>query len=334
MKKYHYLLLFLYSTTVICAIVLIILNSLNISMDILTSDFWITQQFLFSLFFSIFSVSILLLFVWMLLDETSKRSINQNLRRILNNQKIKIDNDSEISNNLIRLSKKMEHISTHLQNTKNERILNSQELVKQERKRIARDLHDTVSQELFASSMILSALSQNGDSLTHDDISKQIKVVENMVQHAQNDLRILLLHLRPVELENRSLLQGLNMILKELVDKSELEVVFNHNLASLPKTIEDNVFRIVQEFISNTLKHAQANRLEVYLLQSKSELQLKMLDDGIGFNIDQAKDLSYGLKNIKDRVDDLAGTLKVLTSPGNGVSMEIRIPILKGERLL
>ncbi|MDO4635326.1 MAG: sensor histidine kinase [Streptococcus sp.] len=330
MKRYHYLLLFIYSSMVVCSLVLIIFNSLDIGIEILTKDFLLTEQFFFSIIFSIFSITILLLFIWMLIDERSKRSINLNLRLILNNQKIKVENDSEINNNIIRLSKKMEHISTNLQNNKNERILNTQEVVKKERKRIARDLHDTVSQELFASSLVLSGLSQTVSTLNSDDLVSQIKIVEKMVQHAQNDLRILLLHLRPVELENKSLLQGLRMILNELVDKSELDVVFNQNLTQLPKNIEDNIFRIVQEFISNTLKHSKASKIEIYILQSKSELQLKMLDNGIGFNIDQTINLSYGLKNIKDRVDDLAGTLKILTSEGGGVSMEIRIPILNG----
>lgn len=329
MKKYHYFLLFAYSTLVICAIVLIVLNSLSISLRSIFSNIWILEQFFFSLIFSIFSVSILLLFIWMLIDERSKRSINQNLRKILNNQKIKVETDSEIDSNLIRLSQKMSQISVHLQSSKNERILNSQEIVKQERKRIARDLHDTVSQELFASSMILSGLSHNLSAFSTDDLSLQLKTVEEMLQHAQNDLRILLLHLRPVELENRSLLDGLGMILKELIDKSELEVVFEENIGMLSKMIEDNIFRIAQEFISNTLKHARATCLEVYLYQTETEIQLKMIDNGIGFNIDDVTDLSYGLKNIKDRVEDLAGNLKLISSLNHGVSMEIHIPILE-----
>ncbi|MEX2784422.1 sensor histidine kinase [Streptococcus sp. H49] len=329
MKKYYYFLVLLYSSVIIISIIFVLLRSLNLQLSSLLTDIWVIEQFLFSVVFLILSVTILLLFLWLVLDENSKRSINQNLRHILNNKAVKVDGSTEINSNLLRLSKKMEHLTTSLQNTENARILNSQEIIKQERKRIARDLHDTVSQELFASSMILSGLSQNTEQLAPDQLHLQLEAVEEMLQNAQNDLRILLLHLRPTELENKSLSEGLDMILKELTDKSDIEVFYHKNIGKLPKTMEEHIFRIVQEFISNTLKHAQASRLEIYLFQTDAELQLKMVDDGIGFDTDEARDLSYGLKNIEDRVDDLAGTIKTLSEKNKGVSMDIRLPLIK-----
>lgn len=331
MKKQHYLFFLFYSSVIILFIIFIVLNSLGLKLRTLLKDFWVAEQFAFSVFFLILSITVLLLLLWMILDDNSKRSINQNLRRILNNQPIKTDQDNEINLNLTRLSKKMNHLTTSLQNTENSRILNSQEIVKQERKRIARDLHDTVSQELFASSMILSGVSQSLDHLDKKQLKLQLTTVEELLQNAQNDLRILLLHLRPTELENRSLSEGFDMILKELTDKSNIEVVYQKDIGQLPKTIEDNIFRIAQEFISNTLKHAKATRLEVYLNQTETELQLKMIDDGIGFDMDEVHDLSYGLKNIEDRVDDMAGTVKFLSQKDKGVSMDIRLPLVKEE---
>lgn len=149
MKKQYYLLLLLYSSVIICAIVFVVLDSLNLHLEELITDIWKAEQFIFSIVFLILAVTILLLLLWVILDDTNKRSTNQNLRRILNNQPLELDEDTEIHANLSRLSKKMTHLTTNLQNTENERIQNSQEIVKQERKRIARDLHDTVSQELF-----------------------------------------------------------------------------------------------------------------------------------------------------------------------------------------
>lgn len=329
MKKYYYFLVLLYSSVIIISIIFVLLRSLNLRLSDVLTDIWIIQQFIFSVIFLILSVTILLLLLWIILDENSKRGINQNLRYILNNQTVKVDESTEINANLLRLSDKMEHLTTSLQNTENARILNSQEIIKQERKRIARDLHDTVSQELFASSMILSGLSQTAEDLKPDQLHVQLKAVEEMLQNAQNDLRILLLYLRPTELENKTLSEGLDMILKELTDKSNIEVVYRKNFKELPKTMEEHIFRIVQEFISNTLKHAHASRLELYLFQTEAELQLKMVDNGIGFDTDEVRDLSYGLKNIEDRVDDLAGTIKVLSEKEQGVSMDIRLPLIK-----
>lgn len=331
MKKHHYFLAFFHGSVIIFAICFVIIDSLGVNLVHLyqTSRLWLIEQLIFSIFFLSLAVTILLLLTWFLLDDNSKRQINHNLRRILNNQSINVTDDgTEISTNIQRLSKKMNLMTASLQSKENSRILKSQEIVKQERKRIARDLHDTVSQDLFAASMVLSGIAQNVSQLDVDQVGSQLLAVEEMLQHAQNDLRILLLHLRPVELENKTLSEGFRMILKELTDKSDIEVVYHESILTLPKKIEDNIFRIGQEFISNTLKHSQASRLEVYLNQTENELQLKMIDNGIGFDMDSVYDLSYGLKNIEDRVEDLAGNLQLLSQPGKGVAMDIRLPLV------
>ncbi|HEK9986394.1 sensor histidine kinase [Streptococcus equi] len=331
MKKRYYALVWLYSTITILSIVFVVMDNLGITFDYLRSHLWQLERLVFSVVLLIISVTLLLLLLWIILDDNSKRSINKNLRRILNNQRIHLEETSEINTNLTRLSAKMSHITTNIQKKENAYILDSQKIVQQERKRIARDLHDTVSQELFASSMILSGVSMSLDQMDKEQLQQQLVTVEAMLQNAQNDLRILLLHLRPTELANRSLSEGFTMILKELTDKSGIEVVYKEDIGTLPKAIEDNLFRIAQEFISNTLKHAKASRLEVYLNQTPTELQLKMVDNGVGFDIDQVRELSYGLKNIEDRVNDLAGTLRLISQKGKGVSMDIRLPLVMGD---
>ena len=201
-------------------------------------------------------------------------------------------------------------------------------IVEKERRRIARDLHDTVSQELFAANMILSGVSGQLGTLEREVVEQQIKGVSSILDTAQKDLRILLLHLRPTELEGRSLVEGLEVILKELVDKSEIEVNFEHRVGSIPRQIEEHIFRIAQEIISNTLRHAKASRLDVYLYQNRHEVQLKMADNGIGFHREKLDEISYGLKNIEERVHDMAGEIQILTAPKQGVAIDIRVPLL------
>lgn len=331
MKKHYYLLVWLYSTITILSIVFVVMDNLGIDFQYLKLNLWRFEKLFFSILLLIVSVTLLLLLLWILLEDISKRGINQNLRRILNNQPIKLEETSELNINLIRLSKKMFHMTNSLQKKESASILDTQKIVQRERKRIARDLHDTVSQELFASSMILSGISMSLDHLEKEELNNQILTVEAMLQNAQKDLRVLLLHLRPTELANRTLREGIDMILKELTDKSDIEVIYKENISKLPKSVEDNLFRIAQEFISNTLKHAKASQLEVYLKQTKNEVQLKMIDNGVGFDMDEVRDLSYGLKNIGDRVDDLAGTFNLISQKGKGVSMDIRLPIMSEE---
>ncbi|WP_195426322.1 envelope stress sensor histidine kinase LiaS [Streptococcus mutans] len=331
MKKKTILMIFLYAAVTIISIVFVIINSLNLDLKSLLADWLVLEQFILSLLAAFISLTFLLLLVWMILDDNSKRHLNQNLKRILLNQAITQEDDTELGKNVNRLSRKMQQLTNNLQKTENTYIASSQEIVKKERKRIARDLHDTVSQELFASSMILSGVSHNLDQLEKKQLQTQLLAIEDMLNNAQNDLRVLLLHLRPTELEGKTLSEGLAMILRELTDKSNIEVVYKEDIGELPKTIESNFFRIAQEFISNTLKHAKASRLEVYLYQTSSKVQLKMIDDGIGFDMDVVRDLSYGLKNIKDRVNDLAGTVKFLSAENKGVVMDIHVPIMKGD---
>lgn len=331
MKKRYYFLVWLYSTITVLSIVVVVMNNLGLTIDDLKVDLWKTERLLFSITLLIVSVTLLLLLLWIILDDNSRRGTNQNLRRILNNQPIALEENSEININLIRLSKKMAHMTASLQKKESAYLLDNQKIVQRERKRIARDLHDTVSQELFASSMILSGVSMSIENLEKDELQSQILTVESMLQNAQKDLRILLLHLRPTELANRTLTEGFQMILKELTDKSDIEVLYRENITRIPKSMEDNLFRIAQEFISNTLKHAQASRLEVYLNQTANEVQLKMVDNGVGFDMDDVRDLSYGLKNIEDRVDDLAGSVNLLSQKGKGVSMDIRLLVVLEE---
>ena len=105
---------------------------------------------------------------------------------------------------------------------------------------------------------------------------------------------------------------------------------FEHKVDSIPQKIEEHIFRIAQEIISNTLRHAKASRLDVYLYQNKNEVQLKMSDNGIGFHREKLDEVSYGLKNIEERVYDMAGEIQILTAPKQGVAMDIRVPLLEG----
>src|SRR5699024_6131523 len=93
-------------------------------------------------------------------------------------------------------------------------------------------------------------------------------------------------------------------------------------------TIENHLFRIVQELLSNTLRHAKANLLEVYLSEKDQNVLLKVVDDGKGFDVTQSKTGSYGLKNIQERISAMGGTVRILSFPAEGTSVEIKVPVI------
>src|SRR5699024_7130443 len=240
---------------------------------------------------------------------------------------------------LFQIKEKLLELSSELQ------VLNQQpqrfegqtkeEILEVERHRLARELHDSVSQELFAAMMMLSALTEVAKSKEAPLAEqKQLETVAGIINTAQSEMRALLLHLRPVSLEDKSLKKGIEQLLAELQTKIEIAMTWEIADIALPKNIEDQLFRVVQELLSNTLRHAKASELEIYLHLIDQNVLLRVIDDGQGFDQkSQEKAGSYGLLNVRERIASLGGTVKVISFVGQGTSAEIKVPVIKEEKL-
>ena len=331
MKKQSYLLIGLTSFLFILFLANSLLDIFELDWSYLLQDIEKTEKLIFLVL--VFSLSMTFFFVlfWRVIEEVSRRKMQVNLKRLLAGKEVVSFADPELDVSFKSLSGKLNLLTEAVQKAENQSLVKEEAIIEKERKRIARDLHDTVSQELFAAHMILSGVSQQALKLDREKMQTQLQSVVAILETAQKDLRVLLLHLRPVELEEKSLVEGIQILLKELEDKSDLKVSLKQNVSKLPKKIEEHIFRILQELISNTLRHAQASCLDVYLYQTDVELQLKVVDNGIGFQLGSLDDLSYGLRNIKERVEDMAGTVQLLTAPKQGLAVDIRIPLLDKE---
>ena len=331
MKKQSYLLIGLTSLLFILFLTNSLLDILNLDWSYLLQDIEKLEKLIFLIL--VFSLSMTFFFVlfWRVIEEVSRRKMQVNLKRLLAGKEVVAFADPDLDASFKSLSGKLNLLTEAVQKAENQSLVKEEAIIEKERKRIARDLHDTVSQELFAAHMILSGVSQQALKLDREKMQTQLQSVAAILETAQKDLRVLLLHLRPVELEEKSLIEGIQILLKELEDKSDLKVSFKQNVSKLPKKIEEHIFRILQELISNTLRHAQASCLDVYLYQTDVELQLKVVDNGIGFQLGSLDDLSYGLRNIKERVEDMAGNIQLLTAPKQGLAVDIRIPLLDKE---
>lgn len=239
-----------------------------------------------------------------------------------------------IDQDIKQIAEKMTEMSAELQ------VLNSrpqimdgqtkEEILEQERHRLARELHDSVSQQLFAAMMMLSAITEKAkkDDLPEQQ-QKQLQMVSGIINASQSEMRALLLHLRPVTLEGKSLKQGIEQLLRELQTKIQISLKWEIEDIPMPAVIEDQLFRVVQELLSNTLRHAKANELEVYLHKVGENVLMRMMDDGVGFDTTQKKAGSYGLMNIRERVASVGGTAKIISFVGQGTNIEIKIPLLK-----
>ncbi|PAE24772.1 sensor histidine kinase [Bacillus sp. 7894-2] len=219
-------------------------------------------------------------------------------------------------------------ISQKLANEKAEDIENRmQEIVSQERNRLARELHDSVSQQMFAASMMMSAITETQQD-PEDRQAKQLKMVEEMIHQSQLEMRALLLHLRPAALKGKSLQEGIEELLVELLQKVSMEIEWKVESFPLDKGVEDHLFRILQEAVSNTLRHSKSQNLEVLLIQRDDYAILRVADDGVGFDVEESKAGSYGLQNMYERAAEVGGSMKIISVKNKGTRLEVKVPII------
>lgn len=246
------------------------------------------------------------------------------------------DEMGRLGDQLGRISKKWEEQVTSLQrlSTNNAQLAEQARVsaIVEERQRLARELHDAVSQQLFAISMTATAVGRTLEK-DFDKAQRQVALIEEMAAVAQSEMRALLLHLRPVYLEGKPLEQGLRELIKELKVKVPMEIVFEMDEGiQLLKGIENHLFRIIQETMSNTLRHAKADKMEIRIHQKKDMVWVMLRDDGMGFELNETKQASYGLSNMRERVNEIGGSIQFITAPGKGTRIEITVPIVNEDK--
>ncbi|MBB6674983.1 sensor histidine kinase [Cohnella nanjingensis] len=246
------------------------------------------------------------------------------------------DEIGRLAEQLTRISRKWEEQVTTLQrlSTNNTELAAKARMsaVVEERQRLARELHDAVSQQLFAISMTATAV---GRTLDHDfeRARRQIELIEEMSSVAQSEMRALLLHLRPIHLEGKRLSQAIPELVKEMKAKVDVDISLDmDDELPLNKGVENHLFRMVQEALSNTLRHARATKMDIALHRRGETVRLAIRDNGVGFDVQEKKHASYGLVSMEERVNELGGSLNVASAPGKGTRIEIRVPIVAEER--
>ena len=197
--------------------------------------------------------------------------------------------------------------------------------VVEERQRLARELHDTVSQELFAIAMTVGAVRRTLPAST--GAAEQLALVEDGARRAQATMRGLIRALRPVELGSQSLMAALSAVLDDVEARQRVGVhadLAEEQLAALSPAVEDALFRIAQEAISNAVRHGDPANLWVALTQHQGVAVLSVRDDGRGF--DRGATLAHiGLRTMRERAAEVGGQLVVQSEPGQGTTVTVRV---------
>jgi len=197
----------------------------------------------------------------------------------------------------------------------------------EERNRLARELHDSVSQKLFG--LVLSAEAA-GTLLDRDpgEARAELDRLRTLAQEVMEELRSLVFELRPPALES----EGLATALRKHVDvlrrvyRREIHLELTGTPRRVPE-LEREVFRVAQEALQNALRHADATRLDVELAANDRRLLLTVRDDGVGFDPQAAgvRSRRLGLTSMEERAEALGGTLSIESRPGEGTTVRLEV---------
>lgn len=188
-----------------------------------------------------------------------------------------------------------------------------------ERFRIAKELHDGVNGDLSAIKYKLSSLMEMNN--------KVIKEAITMIDASCKQVRAISHDLVPPSLENFSLVEATQVYCNNINSSNpDIDIVFQHlgNDVELPKKSEINIFRIVQELVTNSLKHAKASTINVQISSHNNNIQVTVEDNGTGFDKDEVSTKGIGLKNVQSRVEYLNATMDLISNE-KGTSYTIDI---------
>jgi PAS domain S-box-containing protein len=209
------------------------------------------------------------------------------------------------------------------------RMLDVQE---NERRAIARELHDDIGQDLTAVKINLQAVQRLAETAL-PYVEESVAIVERALQQVRN----LSLELRPSMLDDLGLVPALRWYIGRTAQRAGFQAEFSSHLgdARLPPEIETTCFRITQAALTNTVKHARADRVLIRLGIREGEVYLTIRDNGIGFDVDAARRRaieggSLGILSMEERVLLAGGRIEIESAPGHGAEVRVSFPYTEG----
>ncbi len=204
------------------------------------------------------------------------------------------------------------------------------ETEEKERKRIAQDLHDSVSQLMMAAKINLNVIG-NDIAFSNDVQKDRFQKAINLVDEGFKEVRTISHNMMPQAL----LESGLALVIKQFIENIENDSIkvnyFTRGFEDhFDDTTETILYRILQECVNNVLKHAKASRLDISLIRDETNISLTIEDNGSGFDMsDKQKFSGMGLKNLQNRVNFIKGKIEIDSHPGQGTLVSVYIPLKK-----
>jgi signal transduction histidine kinase len=203
------------------------------------------------------------------------------------------------------------------------RVVAGQEV---ERRRLARELHDETGQALTSILLGLRAVDEAGSG---EDVTRAVGDLRELVVATLQDVRRLAVQLRPKALDDFGLVPALERLVQTFSESSGINVDLEARLAEtrLPSEVETTLYRIVQEALTNVVKHAEATNVSILLMRREGSVTAVIEDNGRGFEPDAVRADSLGLDGIRERTELHDGRLTIETSSGTGTTLVVEVPL-------
>ncbi len=255
-------------------------------------------------------------------DITGRKQIEEQLREAQSKLELRVQQRTE---ELERIQADLYHLSAKLLNLQDD-----------ERRRIARDLHDSAGQSLAVLGMSLGQLEHL--SKEHPNLSQKVVEAQELLQRVTQEIRTTSYLLHPPLLDESGIPAALRLFIEGLMKRSQLDVKLSiaEDFGRLPQEVELAIFRIVQEGVTNVLRHSGSQRAEIRITRTAEDVTLEIGDHGKGISPEKLTAINrgeagVGIRGMQDRVALLKGNIKV-HSNGNGTMVSIDFPADRGLR--
>ena len=243
---------------------------------------------------------------------------------------------SEISNSLAVAMQNRRLISTVDEHRRELQRLSKKLMTAQEseRTKISRELHDEIGQLITAIFFNFAAIEKKLDGEKASEIRERLTDTNELIEQLMDGVRSMSLELRPPMLQELGLIPTLRWYIKNSARRLDVTIHYDFNdiECRFSDQVETAVYRIVQEALTNAVRHGQAGEVNVSLVHTNSTLELRFIDDGVGFNPERVfssdgDDDGAGLLGIRERVSNLGGTVEIRSEPDHGVDIKAAIPL-------
>ena len=227
------------------------------------------------------------------------------------------------------IAKAINHMTVELEKTRQEnRALTQHSLAiqEEERQRLSQELHDEFGQSLTAVKVMAVTAAHQGA-----DTAKITAAISEICDHLMMVVRSMMQQLHPLVLTELGLKATLEDMVNHWSERNpdlDLRITCADEVDGLEKNITRQIFRVIQECLTNIVRHAQANRVEIdlHLRESENAIRLKVQDDGQGCDLNTIS-RGFGLRGIRERIKSLDGELNVASQPGDGMTITAWIPL-------